>query len=95
MSLPASAGPFTPPLTRMNSEDLQVDAMMVAQAQNLPTLNGYSGFKPPGWDLGETDTADYEQRVLRWALHRDIVEGLCRLDIDSGHWMLDEYQSLQ
>jgi hypothetical protein len=77
------------------SEDLQVDAMMVAQAQNLPTLNGYSGFKPPGWDLGETDTADYEQRVLRWALHREIVEGLCRLDIDSGHWMLDEYQSQQ
>jgi hypothetical protein len=77
------------------SEDLQADAMMVAQAQNLPTLNGYSGFTPPGWDLGKTDTADYEQRVLRWALHRDIAEGLCRLDIDSGHWMLDEQQSQQ
>ena len=77
----------------VSPEDLQVDAMMVAQAQNLPTLNGYSGFKPPGWDLGETDTADYEQRVLRWALHRDIAEGLCRLDIDSGNWVIDGHLS--
>jgi hypothetical protein len=74
-------------------EDLQVDAMMVAQAQNLPTLNGYSGFKPPGWDLGEPDAADYEQRVLRWALDRNIVEGLCRLDIDSGNWVIDGHLS--
>jgi hypothetical protein len=77
------------------SEDLQVAAMMIAQAQNLFTLNGYSGFTPPGWDLGATDTADYEQRVLRWALHRDIAEGLCRLDIDSGYWTLDEHHSQQ
>ncbi len=77
----------------ISPEDLQVDAMMVAQAQHLPTLNGYSGFKPPGWDFGETDAADYEQRVLRWALHRGIAVGLCRLDIDSGNWVVDELQS--
>jgi hypothetical protein len=70
-------------------EDLQVDAMVVAQAQNLPTLNGYSGIKPPGWDLGQTDSEDYEQRVLRWALHRRIAEGLCRLAIDSGNWSIN------
>jgi hypothetical protein len=77
----------------LEPDDLQVKAMMVAQAENLPTLNGYSGFKPPGWNLGETDTADYEQRVLRWALHRDLAEGLCRLDIDSGNWVIDGRQS--
>jgi hypothetical protein len=75
------------------SDDLQVDAMMVAQAQHLPTLNGYSGFKPPAWDLGETDAADYEKRVMRWALRHGITEGLCRLDVNGRNWtVVDEHQ---
>jgi hypothetical protein len=31
----------------------QLDAMWAALATGLPTVNGYSGGQPPGWDLGD------------------------------------------
>ena len=64
----------------------QVDAMMVALAQHLPTINGHSGLLPPGWDFYDGNAPDYEQRAARWALKRGIAEGLCRADIDKGTW---------
>jgi hypothetical protein len=68
--------------------EVQIDAMMVAHAQHLPTINGYSGLNPPGWDFYYTDAADYEQRAVRWALKRGIAEGLCRVDVDRGIWTM-------
>jgi hypothetical protein len=64
----------------------QIGAMMVAMAHNLPTINGYSGWSPPGWDFYDTQTADYEHRAQRWAVKRGIEKGLCRLDLDRGSW---------
>ncbi len=64
----------------------QVDGMMVALAQHLPTINGHSGLFPPGWDLYDGNAPDYEQRAMRWALKRGIAEGLCRADVDKGTW---------
>jgi len=66
--------------------EVQIDAMMVALAQHLPTINGYSGLVPPGWDFYNTNSADYEQRANRWAVKRGITEGLCRVDIYTGTW---------
>ena len=59
---------------------------MLAQAQHLPTINGYSGLFPPGWDFYDTNAADYEQRAMRWAVNRGIAAGLCRVDIERGTW---------
>jgi hypothetical protein len=45
----------------------QIDAMLLAERLTLPTLNGYSGFTPPGWHLENPQASDYSQRVQRWA----------------------------
>jgi hypothetical protein len=66
--------------------EVQIDAMMIALAQHLPTINGYSGLNPPGWDFADTNAADYEQRATSWALSRGIADGLCRLDVENGIW---------
>ena len=66
--------------------EVQTDAMMMAIAHRLPTINGYSGNIPPGWDFYDTSTTDYEQRAQRWAVKRGIEKGLCRLDVDRGIW---------
>lgn len=65
--------------------EVQIDAMMVALAQRLPTINGYSGLVPPGWDFYDTNAADYEQRARLWAIKHGIASGLCRIDMD-GAW---------
>jgi hypothetical protein len=66
--------------------EVQIDAMMIALAQHIPTINGYSSLLPPGWDFMDTKAADYEQRAQRWAVSRGIVEGLCRVDVERGTW---------
>lgn len=68
--------------------EVQVDAIILAQAQHLPTINGYSGLNPPGWDFYDTNAADYEQRARRWAFNRGIAAGLCRVDVEHGIWTM-------
>ena len=77
---------YAAPQPRHAPFEVQIDAMMVAQAQRLPTINGYSSVTPPGWDFYYTDAADYEQRAVRWAVNRGIAKGLCRVDIEHGIW---------
>ena len=64
--------------------EVQIDAMMIAQAQYLPTINGYSGLLPLGWDFYDTNAAGYERHAVRWALRRGVGENLCRIDVESG-----------
>jgi hypothetical protein len=64
---------------------LQVDAVLIAEKYRIPTINGYSGSMPRGWDL-DAGVANYEERAWRWAAARGIDEGLCRLDLRSGVW---------
>jgi hypothetical protein len=68
-------------------DDVQVDAMMVALAQHLPTINGYSGLRPPSWHL-EPDASDYDRQAEAWAAKRGIAKGLCRVEIQNGSWTL-------
>ena len=65
---------------------VQEDAMRIAQAQHLPTINGDSGLVPQGWGLGEPYKAGYEEQATCWAVRRGIAEGLCRVDVGSGTW---------
>lgn len=68
--------------------EVHVDAMMLALREGIPTLNGYSGWAPPGWPLHLTDDPRYEEAMLDWAKRRNIGEGLCRLDFDRRLWTL-------
>ncbi len=62
-----------------------VDAMLIASLDHLPTLNGYSTFNPPDWNFGSPTRADYPARVEAYArVHR--LRGLCRLDLAHPRW---------
>ena len=57
-----------------------VDAMVLASYYGRPTINGYSSFNPPDWDLAGPYAPDYLRRVRRYA-ERHRVTGLCGLDV--------------
>jgi hypothetical protein len=59
--------------------------MLVALKRGRPTINGYSGLFPTGWDLFDTKDAAYEQHVAAWIASRNL-EGVCRVDVEAGTW---------
>ena len=65
--------------------EAQVDAILIAQDFGIATINGYSGSRPPGWNL-DTTRADYEENARAWAAAHGLDDGLCRLEISSGRW---------
>ena len=54
--------------------EVQIHAMMIALTEYVPTINGWSGLFPPGWNFYDTNVGDYEQRATRWAVKRGFVE---------------------
>ncbi len=64
----------------------QIDAMFIARLDDVPTLNGYSGWFPPGWEFLNFD-ANYLANVRQWALLKKISAGLCGLDLRDGNWI--------
>ena len=62
-----------------------VDAMMIAERVNLPTINGYASFNPSDWDFAYPNNPDYLGRIEKYAsLHQ--LTGLCRLDLATLQW---------
>jgi hypothetical protein len=53
-----------------------VDAMWVSLQTHVPTLNGWAGVEPPGWNFRETSTVK-EEDLLHWA--RAFAPGLARV----------------
>ena len=76
---------FTAPAQAQRSFANQMDAMLVARAANLPTINGYSGWFPPDWNLLVFDK-EYIDHVRRWVLIKNIEHGLCGLNLRNGSW---------
>jgi hypothetical protein len=66
--------------------EVQLDAMLVALWKAIPTVNGYSGISPDGWDFYDTKDPAYEHRVYNWASQRGVANNLCRLDVIHGIW---------
>jgi hypothetical protein len=66
----------------------QLDAATVAQRVGVPTVNGYSGQLPRGWDLWvhEIGTSGYASAALIWLQSHNLREGLCLLDLRTGTW---------
>jgi hypothetical protein len=63
----------------------QTDAMLLAQQFEIPTLNGYSGWFPKGWNLSQAGD-DGGNAAILWARSRGVNRGLCGLDFALGSW---------
>ena len=65
----------------------EVDAMLISQAVDLPTINGYSGQNPPGYGaLANPSSPNYLKAVDAWAKANRITSGLCAYDASTRHW---------
>jgi hypothetical protein len=69
-----------------NPLELQTDAMMLAGAFRIPTINGYSGWAPRDWALFTGNSTELVAQASRWAFKNNIEEGLCSLDLTTGVW---------
>jgi hypothetical protein len=67
---------------------LQVDAMFLAQRNNLPTVNGYSGLQPESWRLNIPQSPDYLRNLDDWLDRNGIAKESCGADIDSSVWLV-------
>jgi MFS family permease len=66
----------------------QIDAMLISQRFGIPTVNGYSGWTPEGWDLHLPAAPGYTQRVITWAKEHQIANGLCFYVPETNTWSL-------
>ena len=66
--------------------EYQIDAMLVSQRLSLPTINGYSGYFPPGWGLLEPWLPTYAAAVSEWSEEHGLTSGVCSLDLTTMQW---------
>jgi hypothetical protein len=66
----------------------QTDAMWISLRTGLPTLNGFSGWAPPGWEL--LGAADPSGAARRWIAHSGLREQVCLYDRTARRWSLFE-----
>src|SRR5207302_52546 len=74
---------------------LQIDAMLIAQTNHIPTLNGYSGWFPEGWALHFPTQHGYDQVVRNWATGHNIVSGLCTFQYETRRWLQQNDRSVK
>ncbi len=63
----------------------QNDAMWISLKTGLPTLNGSSGWSPPGWRL-EDPTIDYAEAARQWIVPNDVKQQVCVYDRSAKSW---------
>ena len=63
-----------------------IDAMQISQHFSLPTVNGYSGQFPPGYDFLDPTADGYIDRVHVWAAAHGVSDGLCSYDLFTQSW---------
>jgi len=76
-------------LARHRIDDLyshNVDAMLLSSLSGVRTINGFSTFNPPGWDLASPNRADYPARVERYASSARVTVPLCGVDFAGLRW---------
>lgn len=93
-SLPHDCSSFyitvKPPIIHI-LHDYQVDAMFVSHLKGVPTLNGYSGQWPQGWDLWDVTQPGYEDNVKKWVVDRQSKGNVCRLMITAPEPVINIY----
>lgn len=70
----------------------QIDAMIVARMYDLPTVDGYSGWNPAGWNLRNVDNETINN-VRAWALSHKVDAGICGLDLRNGSWTRFDFKT--
>lgn len=65
----------------------EVDAMWIALHVGLPTLNGLSGWSPPGWELSRRGV-DYDALVRQWIARSGLSAQVCSYDAAKRQWAL-------
>jgi len=73
-----------------------VNAMLIAEVANLPTINGISSFNPPDWNAADPSSPSYLGRMGAYAQSHGIDE-LCGLDLRTRRWYedLSRYQPVR
>jgi len=66
--------------------EFQTESMLVSQRLGIPTLNGYSGDNPPGWNMELPESPGYLSAVSDWAHMRGVITGVCDLDFGTMTW---------
>jgi hypothetical protein len=66
--------------------EYQTGAMMISQRLGLPTINGYSGDNPPGWNLGYPELPGYLAQVKQWTTTHGLTTGVCEFDFGTDKW---------
>ena len=65
---------------------IHIDAMRLAQRFGIPTLNGYSGGNPPGWDFGNVWEGNYIDKLKTWSRNKGVAGPLCLYDAATKTW---------
>jgi hypothetical protein len=65
---------------------IHVDAMRIAQKYGIPTVNGYSGGAPVGWNLSNVWEPDYLARVKDWVRKNGFIGPLCYYSEPTKTW---------
>jgi hypothetical protein len=68
-----------------NPDHASIDAMLISQRIGLPTVNGYSGWIPQGWNL-QPGTASYASELRAWLDRNGLAEVSCTYDLDARLW---------
>ena len=68
----------------------QLDAILISQKLSLPTINGYTAYNPPGWNLEEIGANDYLASVAGWVQMHPQVSVLCQLDLAHMTWSISQ-----
>ena len=63
------------------------DAMWISMQVGLPTINGDSGWAPPGWHLNASNIR-YDKAVLDWIAQTRLTQQLCLYQRDARRWSL-------
>jgi len=64
----------------------QIDAMRLSTVFGIPTMNGYSGLQPEGWDLYQPQSPEYQANLFKWRQLMNYDKKVCMLNLDSGEW---------
>jgi len=65
---------------------IHIDAMRISQRFGLPTVNGYSGGVPKGWNLSNVWEPMYISNVRAWADANAIERPICLYDSVTNAW---------
>ncbi len=68
----------------------QIDAMLIAERFGLPTINGYSGWSPPGWRFGlpTRQNSKYSAEVVAWVEKNGFRGRIAALDLARRQWIV-------